>query len=148
MSSCPRVKILTFDNELQCLLDSRSEVNLVTQSYFEKGILPKLGATDKAQMGAHNYFTLSAVNDGIIPISAYIELDIEFEGFLIKDVGFLVTKVPSTHLGRKRKLKTPGERGFLGSCVCSPVSKAFNTVMFCTSHCVVFMVIPLSHDWF
>ena len=111
VSSCPRVKILTFDDELQCLLDSRSEVSLVTQSYFEKGILPKLGSTDKAQMGAHNYFTLSAANDGIIPISAYVELDIEFEGFLIKDVGFLVTKDPSTHLGRKRKLKTPGVIG-------------------------------------
>ena len=89
MSSCPRVKILTFDNDLQCLLGSRSEISLVTQSYFEKGILPKLGSTDKAQMGAHNYFTLSAANDGIIPISAYVELNIEFEGFLIKDVDFL-----------------------------------------------------------
>ena len=56
-------------------------------------------------MGAHNYSTLSAVNDGIILISAYVELDIEFEGFLIKDVGFLVTKDPSTHLGRKRNGK-------------------------------------------
>ena len=83
VSSFPRVKVLTFDNELQCLLDGRSEVSLVTQSYFEKGILPKLGSTDKAQMGLHNYFTLSAANDGIIPISAYVELDIEFEGFLI-----------------------------------------------------------------
>ena len=84
VSSCPRVKVLTFDSELQCLLDSGSEVSLVTQSYFEKGILPKLGPTDKAQMGARNYFTLSAANDGIIPISAYVELDIEFEGFLIR----------------------------------------------------------------
>ena len=49
---------------------SGSEVSLVTQSYFEKGILAKLGATDKAQMGAYNYFTLSAVNDGIIQIVA------------------------------------------------------------------------------
>ena len=111
VSSFPRVQILTFDDELQCLLDSRSEVSLVTQSYFEKGNLPKLGSTDKAQMGAHNYFTLSAANDGIIPISAYVELDIESEGFLIKDVGFLVTKDPLTHLGRKRKLKTPGMIG-------------------------------------
>ena len=47
VSLCPRVKILTFDNELQCLLDSGSEVSLVTQSYFEKGILPKLGSTDR-----------------------------------------------------------------------------------------------------
>ena len=105
------MNILTFDNELQCLLDSGREVSLVTQSYFEKGILPKLGSTDKAQMGAHNYSALSAANDSIIPISAYVELDIEFDGFLIKDVGFLVTKDPSTHLGKKRKLKTPGVIG-------------------------------------
>ena len=62
-------------------------------------------------MKAHNYFRLSAANDSVIPITAYVELDIKFESFLITNVGFLLTKDPMTHLGRKRKLKTPGVIG-------------------------------------
>ena len=56
VSSCPKVKVnvFTVGKGLECLLDSGSEVSLVTQYYFEKEILPQLRETERMQMEAHN----------------------------------------------------------------------------------------------
>ena len=107
VSSCPKVKVnvFTVGKELECLLDSGSEVSLVTQNYFEKEILPKLGETDKMQMEVHNYFRLSAANDSVIQITAYVELDIEFECFLITNVCFFGCKRSYDSFGQEEEVE-------------------------------------------
>ena len=53
------------------LLDSRSMVSLVQQSYFDQNIKPKLGPARGPEVAMHNLFDLKGANGGNIPFMRY-----------------------------------------------------------------------------
>ena len=57
-------------------------------------------------------FQLTAANNGKLPISMYVELDLDFLGIVVTKVGVLITKEPSELLETCHKTKLPGVVGW------------------------------------
>ena len=90
------------------LLDSGSIVSLMQQTYFNRYFRPWLGPAEGAVVEAHNLFDLKSVNGGGIPLSRYIELDVEVLGMKVPRVGFLITQNPNEVLDPEHKTRLPG----------------------------------------
>ena len=52
-------------------------------------------------------FNLTAANDGQLPVRKYIELDINFMGLKVPNVGFLIIDEPNKVLEKKHHIKPP-----------------------------------------
>ena len=74
------------------LLDSDSQVTLICQSFFEQEILPHIKPSDGEKAKAHQ---LTAANNGKLPISMYVELNLDFLDIVVPKVGVLITKKPN-----------------------------------------------------
>ena len=61
---------------------------------------------------AHILFNLTATNDGQLPIKQYIELDVNFMGLKVQNVGFLIIDEPNKVLEKKHHTKLPGIIGW------------------------------------
>ena len=57
-------------------------------------------------------FRLTTANDGQLPIGMYLEIDVNFLGLKVLDVGFLITKDPNHILDEKHHTKMPGVVGW------------------------------------
>ena len=55
-------------------------VSLIWQTYFNRYFRPWLGPAEGAIAEAHKLFDLKSVSGGGIPLSRYVELDVEFVG--------------------------------------------------------------------
>ena len=64
------------------MLDSGSQVTLISQSFFEQEILPHIKPSDGEKAEAHQLFQLTAANNGKLPISMYVELDLDLWALL------------------------------------------------------------------
>ena len=89
-----------------------SEVTLLRQSYFEKHLLPKIQVATSEKAEAHQLFHLTVANDGQLPVKMYMELDINFLGLKVLNVGILVVEDPSQVLDKKCQSKLPGIIGW------------------------------------
>ena len=95
------------------LLDSGSQVTLICQSFFlEQEILPHIKPSDGEKAKAHQQFQLTAANSGKLPISMYVELDLDFLGSVVPKVGILITEEPNELLESHHKTKLPGVVGW------------------------------------
>ena len=56
-------------------------VTLVRQAFFEKHLLPKLSSPSGELEEAHSLFCLSMVNNRLMRVSRYFEMDIELLEF-------------------------------------------------------------------
>ena len=72
------VKLECLDRSLPLLLDSRSMVSLICQSYFDQYIKLALGPANGPEAFADNLFELKNVNDSEIPLTRYFEIDTGF----------------------------------------------------------------------
>ena len=108
VASSPKINLKCMRKRLASLLDSRSMVSLVQQSYFDRIIKPKLGPAKGLEANLHNVFDLKGANGSDIPITRYFEMDVAFLGLRVPKVGFLVVKDPSDLLQTKKKTKLPG----------------------------------------
>ena len=61
---------------------------------------------------AHIFLNLTAANDGQLPMKKYIELDVNFMGLKMPNVGFLIIDEPNKVLERKHNTKLPGIIGW------------------------------------
>ena len=91
------------------LLDSGSHITLICQSYFKWEILPHIRPPGGEKAEAHQ---LTAANHGKLPMSMYIELDLEFFGIVVPKVGVLITQEPNELLDECHKTKLPGIIGW------------------------------------
>ena len=98
VSSCPKVTLNGEGKGVPFLLDSGSMVTLIWEGYFEKNILPLLKASLGELSEAHSLFRLSAANNSAMPVSKCFDTDIEFLGFPVPRVRFLIVKDPNTLL--------------------------------------------------
>ena len=94
------------------LLDSGCQVTLIHQSFFEQEILPHIKQSDGKKAKAHQLSQLTAANNGKLPISMYVELDLDFLGIVVPKVGVLITEESNELLESCHKTKLPGVVGW------------------------------------
>ena len=108
VAGCPHLTVSVLEEDLPSLLDSGSHCSLMALDFFDQYVLPKLGRSEIDRLQHHNFFKLSAAQGSTIPLAAYVELDVNYDGFLVPKVPFLVTQ-PSSHLTKgQAKYQTPG----------------------------------------
>ena len=112
MATCPRINMECGRKRIPSLLDSGNQVTLICQSFFEQEILPHIEPTDGEKVKAHQLFQLTAANNGKLPISMYVELDLDFLGIVVPKVGVLITQEPNELLETCHKTKLPGMVGW------------------------------------
>ena len=93
------------------MLDSGSQVTLICQNFFKQEILSHIKPSDGVKAEAHQLFQLTAANNGKLPISMYVELDLDFLGIVVPKVGVLITQEPNELLDTHHKTKLPGMVG-------------------------------------
>ena len=94
------------------LLDSGSQVTLICQSFYEQEILPHIQPSDGEKAEAPQLFQLTAANNGKLPVSMYVELDLDFLDIVVPKVGVLITPKPNELLDVHHKTKLPGMIGW------------------------------------
>ena len=82
MATCPKINMGCRRKKIPSLLDSGSQVTLICQSFFEQEILPHIEPSGGEKAKAHQLFQLTAANDGKLPVSMYVELDLNFWALL------------------------------------------------------------------
>ena len=112
MATCPKINMGCGRKVIPSLLDSGSQVTLICQSFFEQEILPHIKPSDGEKAKAHQLFQLTAANNGKLPISMYVELDLDFLGIVVPKVGVLITQEPNELLESCHKTKLPGVVGW------------------------------------
>ena len=88
MATCPKINMGCGRKKIPSLLDSGSQVTLICQSFFEQEILPILNHGMGKKAKVQQLFQLTAANNGKLPISMYVELDLDFWAFLCQKWGF------------------------------------------------------------
>ena len=98
--------------QIPSLLDLGSDVMLLRQAYFEKHLLPKIQVVTGEKAEAHQLFHLTVANNGELPVKMYMELDINFLGLKVLNVGVLIVDDTSQVLDKKHQTKLPGTVGW------------------------------------
>ena len=113
VAKSPKVSFNANGIQIPSLLDSGSEVMLFRWSYFEQHLLPKIQDATSEKAEVHQLFYLMVTNNGQLPVKMYMELDINFLGLKVLNVGILVVEeVPSHVLDKKHQSKLPGIVGW------------------------------------
>ena len=94
------------------LLDTGSQVTIICQSFFEQEILTHIKPSDGEKAEVHQCFQLTAANHGKLPISMYVELDLDFLGIVVPKCGVLITQEASELLDKCHKTKLLGIIGW------------------------------------
>ena len=71
---------------------------------FEQEILPHFKPSDEEKVAAHQLFQLTAANNGKLPMSMYVELDLDFLGIVVPKVGVLIIQEPNELLNACHKI--------------------------------------------
>ena len=101
VAKCPKISISSKGVQIPSLLDWGSEVSLIWYSHFEEHLLSKIEAPTGEKSDAHILFNLTAANGGQLPMKKYVELDINFWGLKVPNVGFLILEEPNRVLDKK-----------------------------------------------
>jgi len=103
---CPTTTVLIEGKEVNCLIDTGSQVSTVTETLFRNLLdaVPKLRDITK-------WMKVTGANNLPIPYLGYIEVDIRINNVTIPQVGILVVRDPDDETGRERKAQIPGVLG-------------------------------------
>ena len=112
MARHPKVNMGCRRKRIPSLLDSGSHVTLICQNFFEQEILPHIEPSDGEKAEAHQLFQLTAANNRKLPVSMYVELDLNFLGIVVPKVGVLITQESNELLDTCHKTKLPGMIGW------------------------------------
>ena len=94
------------------LLDSSSMVSLMCQDHINRYFRLQLGPAERSVADAHHMFNLTSASSGAIPLSRYVELDVEYLGLQVPRVRFLITQNPKKALDPEHKRRLPGIVGW------------------------------------
>ena len=112
VGKCPSIELKVMGESASSLLDSGSMVSLMQQDHFNRYFRLHLGLAEGSVADAHHLFDLTSARDGAIPVSRYVELDIEFLGLHVPRVGFLITQNPNKVLDPDHRTRLPGIVGW------------------------------------
>ena len=107
VGKCPSVELKIMGESMPLLLDSGSMVSLIQQDHFNQYFRPQLGPAEGSVADAHHLFNLTSASGGAIPLSRYVELDVEFLGLQVPRVRFLITQNPNKVLDQDHKTRFP-----------------------------------------
>ena len=89
VAKCPSVELNIIGESVPSLLDSGSIVSLIWQDHFNIYFRLELGPMEGSVADTHHMFDLTSASDGAIPLSRYVELDVEFLKLRVLRVRFL-----------------------------------------------------------
>ena len=89
------------------LLDSVIQVTLICQSCFEWVILHHIRPFGEEKAEVHQLCQLTAANHGKLPMSMYVELDLDFWGIVVPTVLVLITHKANELLDVHHKTRLP-----------------------------------------
>ena len=112
VATCPKDNMGCGRKRIHSLLDFGSQVTLICQSYFEWEILPHIRPSSGEKAEDHQLFQLTAANNGKLPVSMYVQLDLDFLGVIVHKVRVLITPEPNELLDDQHKIKLPGIIGW------------------------------------
>ena len=112
VAKCPSIKLNIMGESVPSLLDSSSMVSLIWQDHFNRYFRSQLGPAEGSMADTHHMFDLTSVSGGAIPLSRYVELDVEFWGLQVPRVRFLITQNPNKVLDPEHKTRFPGIVGW------------------------------------
>ena len=95
VATCPKVNKGCGRKRITSLLDSGSQVTLIWQSYFEREILLHIVPSGGEKAEVHQLFQLTAANNGKVPMSMNVELDLDFLGVMVPKGGVLIIQEPN-----------------------------------------------------
>ena len=107
VAMCPSIKLKIMGESVPSLLDSGSMVSLMQQDHFNQYFRPQLGPAEGSVADAHHLFDLPSASGEAIPLSRYVELDVEFVGLQVPRAGFLITQNPNKVLDPDHKTRLP-----------------------------------------
>ena len=90
VAKCPSIELKVRGESVPSLLDSGSMVSLMQQDHFNQYFRLQLGPTEGSVADTHHLFNLRSASGGAIPLSRYVELDVEFLGLHMPRVRFLI----------------------------------------------------------
>ena len=112
VAKCPSIELKVMGESVPSLLDSGSMVSLMQQDHFNRYLRPQLGPAEGSVAGAHHLFDLTSASGVAIPLSRYVELDVEFLGLHVPRVRFLITQNPNKVLDPDHRTRLPGIVGW------------------------------------
>ena len=89
------------------LLDSGSMVFMMWQDHFNRYFRLQLGPAEGSVADAHHLFNLTNGSGGAIPLSRYVELDVECLGLHVPRVRFLIPQNPNKVLDPDHRTRLP-----------------------------------------
>ena len=98
----PGIKLKIMGESLPSLVDSSSMVSLMWQDHFNRYCRPQLGPAEGSVADAYQTFDLTSA---AIPLSRYVEFDVEFLGLQVPRVGFLIIQNPNEVLDPEHKTR-------------------------------------------
>ena len=110
---CPEVVVHFGSVPVRCLLDTGSEVTLITESFFRQHLLPEGLTISEAP-----WLRITAANGQEVPYLGYLEMDISLPGIHLPGMGVLVVRDSPDPSQRERKELVPG---LLGCNIIKPV---------------------------
>ena len=94
VATCPKVNMGCGRKRIPSLFDSGSQVTLICQSFFRQEILAHINPSDGEKAEVHQLFQLTAAYNEKLPVTMYVELDLDFWALLCQKWGFLLPKSP------------------------------------------------------
>ena len=108
VAKCPSIELKIIGESVPSLLDSGSMVSLLWQDHFNQYFRPQLGPAEGSVTDAHHLLDLTSASGGAIPLSRYVELDMEFLGLQVPRVRFLIIQNPNKVLYPEYKTRLLG----------------------------------------
>ena len=105
VATSPKVNMGCGRKRILSLLDPSSQVTLIHQNYFKQEIPPHIRPSSGEKAEA---VQLTAANHGKLPLSMYVESDLDFLGLIVPKAGVLFTQEPNELLDDCHKTKLPG----------------------------------------
>ena len=105
VTKCPSVELKIMGEPVSLLLDSGSIVSLMWQEHSNRYFRLQLGPAEGSVADTHHMFNLTSASDRAIPLSRYVELDVEFLGLQLPKVRFLITQNPNKVLDPEHKTR-------------------------------------------
>ena len=105
VAKCSSVKLKIMGESVPSLLDSHSMVSLMQQDYLIDILGCSWDPAEGSVTDAYHIFDLTSASGGAIPLSRYVELDVEFWGLQVPMAGFLITHNPNEVLDPEHKAR-------------------------------------------
>ena len=105
VAKCPSVEPKIMGESVPSPLDSNSMVSLMWQDHFNWYFRLQLGPAEGSVADTHHLFNLMSASGEAIPLSSFVELDVEFLRLHVPRVRFFIIQNPNKVLDADHKTR-------------------------------------------